>query len=653
MSVFSLTIGLIVRNGLRTWRLERQIEGGTLVFADCLTGMPKTLTVSQLWADLGAGRLQIVVGNRAEPGAAAPQALITDWKTLPDRFRSEVERRLKYIRAAQAACVTRGMRGAIERLVAKVAPVIPDPSPPTASTVMLWMRRLDAADGSPAVLIPGEHNRRQPPRKPGPVLEVARNALKDVYCTRARPSLSRTKILIDRQLEQLAASGAVPADKASISKTTLRRLRDEIEPYHLNLSRYGSDHARNGWRYSLSGPDVTRAMQRYEIDHTLIDLVVICDRSGLPLGRPIITVVVDAYSSYVVGFFISFWGTSLGSALSALKVALSPKGEYTEGVSLSQPWLGMGVPELLVMDNGLEFHSPQFRLVALELAFDLLYCAVRQPWLKPHVERCLGSYLSHLPSAGRVRKALANELPLRPDKTACITFSSLCQGLLKAFAEVHALQINQRKLARPIDLFQESLDRLPPPALPADPNFLEIVAAESKTLTIGNEGVLSSYLRFNSTELQALRRATGKTFQTLVKINPADLGQVYVQDPKTKGWLLVPSCFPEYTDGLSITQHRAIRQNAKDRLTAKNAEAELLRSRAELIDYFDSCISRGKKLKSSTLKALGGLTSSHVLRKEHQAGLPTGKPASRLEVLTKEEMQPEASATPSFEAFTF
>lgn len=648
-----MTIGLIVRNGLRTWRLERQIEGGTLVFADCLTGMPKTLTVSQLWADLGAGRLQVVVGNRAEPGATPAETLLVDWKTLPDQFRDEVERRLKYIRAAQAAGLTRGMREAIERLIARAASQMEDPSPPTASTVMHWMRRLDAAEGSPAVLIPGQHNRRRTPRKPDRVLEVARNALRDIYCTRARPSLVHTKVLIDRDLKQLAMSGAIPAEKATISATTLRRLKDEIEPYHLMRSRYGSDRARNGWRYSLSGSGVTRAMQRYEIDHTLIDMVVVCDRSGLPLGRPIITVVVDAFSSYVVGFFISFWGTSLGSALSALKVALSPKGEYTEGVSLSQPWLGMGIPELLVMDNGLEFHSPQFRLVALELAFDLLYCAVRQPWLKPHVERCLGSYLSYLPSAGRVRKALPNEQPLRPDKTACITFSGLCQGLLKAFVETHALQTNHRKLARPIDLFQESLDRLPPPALPAQPNFLEIVAAESKTLTVGNEGVVSSYLRFNSRELQALRRATGETFRTLVKINPANLGHVYVQVPKTKEWLLVPSCFPEYTDGLSITQHRAIRQNAKERLTAKNADEELLRSRAELIDYFDSCISRGKKLKASTLKSLAGLTSSHALRREHQAEPAATRPAPRVEVLTKEEMQPEPETIPSFDAFIF
>jgi putative transposase len=325
---------------------------------------------------------------------------------------------------------------------------------------------------------------------------------------------------------------------------------------------------------------------------------------------------------------------------------LSPKEDYLQGAKLSQPWLGMGLPELLVMDNGLEFHSNQFRLVALHLGIDLLYCAVRQPWLKPHVERVLGSLHGRLPSAGRVRKALTNEVPLKPQETAAITFSALCHGVLKALIDVHALQPNLRKLARPFDLFADGLAELPPPALPTSMEELDIIVAPSRQLTVGNEGVVSEYLRFNSPELQQLRRSTAERFKTLVKFNPEDLSLVHVQDVRSKRWLAVPCCWPEYAIGLSLVQHRAIRVQAKGQLQQNGREDAFMRAKSELADLWQSSTVAGRRLKSAQLRGLSGLTSSHALRGAADA---PSLPAPRL--LAQEELTVEDAPIPDFETF--
>ena len=173
-------------------------------------------------------------------------------------------------------------------------------------------------------------------------------------------------------------------EDSKISYSLLQRLKGEIDPYTLDARRYGDGYARNRWRYSLKGPRCSRAMQRYEVDHTVLDLVVICDRTGMPLGRPTLTVIVDAHSGYCVGFFLSFWGTGLAATFCGLRVAIAPKDDLRKVLpGLQHEWLGMGLPEMLVIDNGLEFHSPQFRQMAMQLCIDLHYCAVRQPWLKP------------------------------------------------------------------------------------------------------------------------------------------------------------------------------------------------------------------------------------------------------------------------------
>lgn len=648
MSVFILSVGLVVRRGDRTWRYERKLEDETLVFVDQLTGQYMSLTMAVLWRKLQAKELAVVSSDSASADSGQEMPLITDWSTLAPALSEAAARQLAYVRDVQRAGLTRGMRRAIKCEIQKIAHRRNDDHPPSDSAVMRWMRTIDDADGAPSALIARRAFQRRSRRKSSVVIDAAREAIRTHYCTRSRPSLADTKIHLDRLLKAKVSCGELSKEEAAVSMSTLRRLKSEVDPYRLTESRFGAAFARNHWRYSLKGNATVRAMQRYEVDHTILDMVAVCDRTGLPLGRPTLTVVIDAYSGYVVGFFLSFWGTGLATTFCALKVALSPKDDYLQGAQLSQPWLGMGLPELLVMDNGLEFHSNQFRLVALHLGIDLLYCAVRQPWLKPHVERVLGALHSRLPSAGRIRKSLNNEVPLDPRETAAITFSALCQGVLKALVEVHALQPNLRKLARPFDLFAEGLAELPPPALPTSLEELDIIVAPSKSLTVGNEGVVSDYLRFNSPELQQLRRSTAERFKTLVKFNPEDLSFVYVQDLRSKRWLAVPCCWAEYATGLSLVQHRAIRLQARDQLSRRGAEEALMRAKTELADFWQSGVVAGRRLKGAQLRGLARLTSSHALRDAADAQpIPVPKPR----LLAQEEMAVVDARIPDFDTF--
>lgn len=85
-----------------------------------------------------------------------------------------------------------------------------------------------------------------------------------------------------------------------------------------------------------------------------------------------------------------------------------------------------------------------------------------------------------------------------------------------------------------------------------------------KQLTAGSEGVVHKHLRYNSRELQELRRHTAHTFKTWVKFHPDELSLVHVQDPRSKAWLPVPSCMPHYTKGLSLVQHNAVRTGVNE-----------------------------------------------------------------------------------------
>lgn len=646
-----MSIGLVVRRGERTWRLERHLEDGTLIFSDQIDGRPLTMTVAGLWRDLGAKRLCIVGGEAPVSQAIGDTHLVFDWNSLAPKLRAIAEWKLRYVDLVRRRGLTRGMRQAIGVAVAEVAEKNNDANPPSASSVMRWVRDLDAANGAPMALVAKQLCRTRKSTKSDFVLQLAREELRTYYCSSKRPSLQKTKSQIDRVLASKVLQQKLTPEEATISHSTVRRLRDEIDPYARDQARYGASYARNKWRYSLKGSGTTRAMQRYEIDHTVVDMVVICDRTGLPLGRPTITVVVDNFSGYVVGFYVSFWGTGLATTLSALKVALSPKDLYTEGSDLTNRWQGMGLPELIVVDNGLEFHSQQFWSVVAHLSIDLLYCAMRQPWLKPVVERTLGAYLNYLPPEGKVRKTLSNEVPTSPKQTAAITFSSFCEGLLKTFVDVHPFEINQRKLSRPYDLFLDSLAELPPPALPISTDEIEIIVAPSKTMTVGNEGVVSDYLRYNSPELQSMRRSIGERFTSTVKFDPENLGSIYVQDPRSQGWLPVPSNCPEYSDGLSLIQHRAIRTHAKQHLSRIHAEETLMRAKSELVDMWQSSAVVGRKLQANHVRALANLTSSQALKSHATPISKTTAPEAPPRLVCAKELHQEVREIPDFDCF--
>lgn len=636
MSTFTLTIGLVIREGQRTWRLDRTLDDTRLVFFDLENGAPKTLSVAQLQNDLLAGRLQVVQEYPValSSDTSAPTRLVTTIQDLPEREQLRLKVRLAYVKHMLRLGLKRGMRPQISAALARLKGQLPagiaatdisqDVRSPSASTVMEWMRKFEISGGNPMALLSGNCFRTCSRRLNAVVQEVARRKIRTFYCTRNRPSMRETKLLIDKELKQHVDRQQIDASEAKISISTLRRLILDVSPYDRCVARYGQAYATNLWRYSLGGVDVSRILQRYEIDHTILDLVVIDDVTGMPMGRPTITVVVDSFSGYIAGLHISFWSPGLANALAAFKVAIRPKDFLTEHAGLRNKWLAYGIPDLMVVDNGLEFHSKHFHAAAMHLATDVLHCAVRQPWLKPMVERAIGTINGYLPAPGRVEKRLTNYIPLSPEKTACITFGSLCMALLKAVVDVHPFEENDFRLERPYDLYSDGLSQQLAPRLASSLDELDIIMARSKIMKIGNEGFVTDYIRYNSPEFQdIIRRRTDLSFLSEVRLNPEDIDYAWVQDPRTKGWLRVPSCYPKYTRGLSRVQHKAIRAQAKIALKLKDAEEALTRAKLELLEMWGSAIWMGKRIKGALLRSMVGMTSNTVLSQENKSTAPT------------------------------
>jgi putative transposase len=343
----------------------------------------------------------------------------------------------------------------------------------------------------------------------------------------------------------------------------------------------------------------------------------------------LLTVLIDAFSNYVLGFYVSFYGAGLTSVSGALRCAIRPKGDLTQGLSLSNHWLAEGVPDRLMLDNGLEFHSPVFQLMGWELGMDFTYCRVRTPWLKPHVERFFSTLDTLTLVKGRIHKRVANVVEIDPVNGAAVMFSDFVKGMVQFVVDVHPFQINQRKLARPHDLFVEGLERRPPVHFPRDMEALRMASALSATRTVGPGGVELEGLPFGGPELLDMRKGHGERFKALIKWDPDDMSRIWVQDPQSKQWVVSACRWHRYVDRLSWNQHRSIRKFARQHLKNCNAVEYLEQARVRLHNHWMEAAAWKTRADRKLAAVTAGYTSARVLSGEATEPAP-GKGATPL-----------------------
>ncbi|MEL6442349.1 MAG: DDE-type integrase/transposase/recombinase [Cyanobacteria bacterium J06621_8] len=81
------------------------------------------------------------------------------------------------------------------------------------------------------------------------------------------------------------------------------------------------------------------------IDHTQLDVELLCSRTGRSLGRPWVTFLIDAFSRRLLAVYLTFDSPSYRSCLMVLRLCVQRHGR---------------LPQTIVVDNGAEFHSTYF-----------------------------------------------------------------------------------------------------------------------------------------------------------------------------------------------------------------------------------------------------------------------------------------------------
>lgn len=628
MQRFSFKRGLRFIAGQTRWELNRRLASGKLQLCS-EDGEILNLTQAEILQRWQSQEWLIDEQSLANLGNVIYMVTPRDLSTYPSKIQEIAKRRLHYLQKLNPEQTPYNPTVWGER-IREIATEIGDANPPCPSTVSVWWRRFRQTR-SILKLIPW--NRPASIHQHKPSYAVFEEVIAEVYLTDNKlPKLTvyeriKARVLAINQVlpqhEQMKCPG----------RTTVYRWLDGLQQDLVDLARDGAEATRMKYREAIGMVKTHAILERIEIDHTPLDIIIIDLLTGLALGRPWITLAIDHYSRMNVGFYISIGAPSANSLLQCLRRAILPKDELLALFpDIKNSWPAYGIPSLAAVDNGPDLHSAGLEQGCLDLSIDLLFCGSKISYHKGSIERFIRTM-----SAGHIHTLPGTTFSnpeergdYASEKQACLDMQTLTHLITKWVVDVYNVTPHRGIKGRPLDRWQESAQTTPI-ALPANPQQLELIAGIPAQRTLFHYGVEFEGLHYNDHIVQLIRRRTGKNTPVDIKYYEDDVSHIHVLDPDSKVYLRVPARDMEYAVGLTREMHRTIRAHARKKFGEQCNTPELLQAKREIQEMAQAALQHKKMGYRKSGARQFNLNSEAALAKQDPLA-EARKPAQRKKV---------------------
>jgi putative transposase len=437
----------------------------------------------------------------------------------------------------------------------------PFPKAPGFSSVARWKRQYEVADRDIRALIDRtEDQGHGGSRLVAKVEQFIEDAIQTIYLTLERNTIAAVRDSVRESVAKENIERLATERLSAPSFDAIKKRINHIPAYDRWVARYGKRLADIKFRAAMGGPFAAKPLARACMDHCRMDLMVVDDATGLPLGRPWLTLVMDEATRYILGFYLGFEEPSNVSVMRALKHALSPKDdELARFPEIKHGWDAWGPMEVLVVDNGLEFHGHTIRKGSERFGITMQYCPRRKPWYKGKIERffgTLGTLLAGIP--GKTFSSVVDKHDYDPSKHAIVRLSTLREIVLTWIVDVYHERLHKGLGRSPGEAWHadiRTVDRW----LPNHNLHLESAFSKSETRRLTHKGIELDSLLYNSADLRSVREEFGDNLEVEVRCMDDDLGSVVVVAPD--GTLVrVPALDEAYATGLTRWQHGVCRR---------------------------------------------------------------------------------------------
>ncbi len=539
-----------------------------------------------------------------------------DFSEIPESIKAETQRKYNYILTVLEQKVKTYTSSSLTPIIQEVAQNIKDKNPPAPITLYRWLKDYLHSGTDIRSLIPRHQGKGNFNPKIAPEVHLLiKEVVTEVYLTPERPNIASIydviicRILAENNLRKSKRQAALKIPH----RATIYRQIQQLDAIEKAVGRYGKRTASLMYDPVKEGPRPSRPLERVEIDHTLLPFFVVDTDTRIPIGTPSLTSAVDKYSGLIVGYYLSFEPFSSLSVMQCLLHTIHPKDYVLDKFpSVKKDWNVYGLMEVLVVDNGKEFYSQHFQDACQQLGISIQYTPPYMPWYKSSVERTFSSYNTQLLQGqpGTLFQEFTTQYDYDPKKNAVVSLEALQEMIHIFIVDIHNQSSHSQFCTPRAEVWSKGIAEHPP-TLPPNLQELRVLVGAVEKRVISRRGVELYGLYYNSSELARLRsnyetedmrRRGGRRprEKATIKYDPTDLSKIYVLDPTSHQFIVIPAMNQEYTQGLTLWQHRVIKNLAA--IEAKRVDIEALalakQKIQEIVDREWQKSSKGKTRKS-------------------------------------------------------
>jgi putative transposase len=126
--------------------------------------------------------------------------------------------------------------------------------------------------------------------------------------------------------------------------------------------------------------------------------------------------------------------------------------------------------------------------------------------------------------------------------------------------------------------------------LPDETTQLDVVMGRVESRSLTHKGIEFEGLFYNSPELAELRRREGANLTVEIRINESDIGSIYILSPKTSKAYTVPALDCEYASGISLWQHKVIKNYQRQHFDKDYGVDGWLQAKSEIAHLIDESL---------------------------------------------------------------
>lgn len=405
-------------------------------------------------------------------------------------------------------------------------------------------------------------------RLPEPVEEIIRDLIPRRFLTRQKPSVAALH-------REIAGACAARGLKAPTRNTVSRRI-SLLNPVVVGRRREGAEAVRPLQSAGGDVPVIGSILAQVQIDHTVIDVIVVDERERLSIGRPYLTVAIDVYSRTIVGMVVTLEPPSAVSVGLCLAHAAGDKRPWLERLGVEADWPMSGKPKMLYLDNAAEFKSEALRRGCEQHGIRLSYRPPGRPHYGGVVERVIGTAMRRIHELpGTTFSNPVERGGYDSEKMAALTLAELEKWLVLAVAAYHG-SVHGTLGQTPAGRWITGVTAAGAPPVTASPTafLVDFLPVIRRTLT--RTGFVIDHVHYFANALKPWIGRRDSFGPFIIRRDPRDISRVWVLEPDGHHYVEVP--YRSISNpAVSAWEHRQALARLRERGAGQVDEAALFR----------------------------------------------------------------------------